>query len=162
MPPITARELYDLALQLEEYRQSFVLYPAQWLAYSYVRGLDWQTVYFDTANQTTVPDAPGVYAFLVQPGVAPQLNGSYIMYVGQTESLRLRYADYLREATGEGTRVRVYTMFHRFSSHLYFSFATSPVEELIEAEDALLRALCPPINSQLPADVSAPVRAFGP
>ena len=159
--PIAARDLYDLAVQLVEHSESFVLYPGLWLGYSYFRALDWQTVYFDTANQAVVPDTPGVYAFLVQPGVAPELNGSYIMYVGRTDSLRVRYGNYLREASGGGSsRIRVYTMFRRFDSHLYFSFAAVPLEELVESEDALLSALCPPINSLLPADVSSPVRAF--
>lgn len=162
MSPIAARDLYDLAVQLAEYSQSFVLYPGLWLGYSYSRTLDWQTVFFDTANRAAVPDTPGVYAFLVKPGVAPDLNGSYIMYVGRTDSLKVRYANYLAEAPGGRSRLRVYTMFRRFDSHLYFSFAAVPLEELVESEDALLSALCPPINSLLPADVSSPVRAFGP
>ena len=161
MPRTRTADQFDLAGQIQIHRVTFVLYPVQWMGYSYPRPLDWSVLPFIAASQASLPDAPGVYAFLVQPKVAPELNGSYIVYVGETDSLRRRYGDYLREAEGGArSRTRLYAMFRRFTTHLHFAFAPVPLNERKEAEAALLSALIPPANSKLPADISRPVRAF--
>jgi hypothetical protein len=154
MTKIQSPALYDLAQEGALFRMHFVLWPKYWTAYRYARKLAWTTIRFSASNQSRIPKTAGVYAFHARPGVAPDLNGSYIMYIGQASSLHRRFGEYLREARGMHARPRLYTMFQNYPDHLHFVYASVPLNELTDAEDALLEALWPPMNAKLPAVIS--------
>lgn len=155
-------EAIDLAGERSAYRTEFMLYPAAWRGYKYARPLDWKTVRFHASERPKLPDEPGVYAFLIQPGVAPALNASYLVYVGETTSLHRRFGDYLREAKGQGRapRIQLYSLFKRFDGYVFFTYATLPAAERKLAELELLQAFTPPLNKRLPATIAAAERAF--
>lgn len=151
----------DLAKRREPYRKRFMLYPPAWRAYGYRRRLHWQTIPFNEAQAPGIPDQAGVYAFLIQPAVAPVLNASYLVYVGETASLRGRFRDYLREQAGhDHARIQLYTLFKDYRRHVHFTYATLPLRHRKRAEDELLTALTPPINKKLPATIAMAERAF--
>lgn len=158
MPPDQIDQQIDLAREARNYSEEFMLFPRFWRDYAYPRALTWVTAPFDPAGRAVIPDASGVYAFLVQPGVAPVLNGSYIMYVGQAKSLYERYGDYLAEARGTGKRIHTREMFRNYAGYLHFTYALVPEAEITEAEDALIEALWPPMNYQVPATIRGAVR----
>lgn len=154
-------EALDLAAERSVYRKEFMLYPAAWSKYGYKRQLDWKTVSFRASERSKLPKEPGVYAFLIQPNVAPVLNASYLVYVGETKSLHRRFGDYLREEAGLGNaRIQLYSLFKYFKGYILFAYATLPEAERKEAEDELIKALTPPINRKLPATIAAAERAF--
>jgi hypothetical protein len=152
---------FDLAKRRAPYRRDFMLYPPFWRSYGYPRKLTWQTVPFAVKRAPTIPDHAGVYAFLIQPGVAPILDVSYLVYVGETVSLKRRFRAYLNEAAGtDGARIQLYALFKMYRRYVHFSYAELPAKERKAAEDALLLALTPPINKKLPATIAGAERAF--
>lgn len=134
--------------------------PPAWASYSFRSSLNWGVVKFEGVNQSRLPVSSGVYAFLIQPNVGNDLNSSFLMYVGQTNSLRRRFGEYLVEARSATARSKLMRMFHKYERHLHFTYATVRSADCESAEEALLRALWPPINSNLPADIRAARRAF--
>lgn len=154
----------DLAEQAELHVRKFVLFPRYWQGYGYADKLDWDAVPFEESSKGSVPDEAGVYAFVVRPGVAPNLEGSYLQYVGETNDLRRRFGEYLGEAAGArkaSTRMRLYRIFDRYDGYVHFTFALTEPSRRKEAEEELLRALWPPCNSRLPAEIAPAVRAMG-
>ena len=151
----------DLAARRSFYRQHFMLDPDAWRGYSYPRSLKWVTIRFRLSEQSRLPNEAGVYAFLIQPGVAPDLDASYLVYVGETKSLRRRFGNYLRESAGRGNvRIQLYSMFKKFKDYVYFTYAVLPESERQQVEIALIAALTPPINRRLPVSIAEAERAF--
>lgn len=157
---LTKDEAHDLALRAKGFRWPFVMLPEYWAAYSATTRLQWRSVKFTKASRPTLPDAPGVYAFLATPRVG-RLHVAFLMYVGQTDSLRRRYRDYQREASPKTkSRPKLYHMFRSYPEHLQFSYALVPLADCVPSEEALMTAFWPPVNHNLPAQIRAARRAF--
>ena len=151
----------DLVSEARRYEQAFMLFPRYWLEYAYPRRLTWNVVPFVAQKKALVPQVPGVYAFLVQSTAPPTLAGCYIMYVGQSNSLKRRFSEYAREESSSSGRPKIRVMLGTWKGFVHFAYAPVPPSELNEAESALLRALWPPMNPNLPADINRVRKAFG-
>lgn len=159
MSPSATLADIDLADLAQSNEQRFVLLPSFWVGFRYSGPLAWTSVPFTSANAAGIPDSAGVYAFLIQPGIAGNLNVSYLMYVGEAKSLAARYRDYLAESRGVKARARLLRMFTKYSDHLHFAYAHVPrLRKRVEAH--LLEAFWPPVNHELPATIRAAKRAF--
>ena len=146
------------------YKVEFMLWPDRWLGFPAAITLDWSSRPFDRSVAGSIVTAPGVYAFVVEPRVPRNLGARYPLYIGKTDrGLRRRFREYLDEADGRTSkpRSRMKRMFLTWRSHLRFYFAQTPAGYApADVENVLLECLIPPMNDQLPASVSAPVRAF--
>jgi hypothetical protein len=161
MASISAQEFVDIISDAAVHWHQILLYPPFWKAYQKTIDLVWQDFPFAASSKPKVPQKPGVYAFLLQPGVA-SLNSSVVMYIGKTDRpLRTRFAEYLREAESAAARPELRRMLHFYRGHLVFSCVPldAPIKPS-DVEDGLLSALTPPVNSSLPARVSRIVNAF--
>src|SRR5688572_24934743 len=101
---------------------TMVMMPKLWTAYSGpTPPLSWSAFPFKDASRRHIPDAAGVYAFLVAPNIAGNLNVSYLMYVGETERpLRDRFGEYLREAQEDRIRPKLLRVLPLYPDHLLF------------------------------------------
>ena len=73
------------------------------------QALTWSLFPFQDASRSQIPNAPGVYAFLIVPNIAGNLNVSYLMYIGKTDRpLRQRFAEYLLEAKSDRIRPNLF------------------------------------------------------
>lgn len=151
--------MLDIVKDAKAHEQKFMLWPRNWIEYDPSVELSWSVFPFRSEAKVSVPDKPGIYAFLVQPGVAPNLNASYLAYVGETErSLRVRFGEYLREAVDPAGRPKVQMWLQMYDGYIYFTCAelSSPVE----VEQKLIDALMPPANSDFSAEVGRVLKAF--
>ncbi len=152
----------DVVKEAKFYEHRFVLWPRQWNAYGLSVSLEWRVLPFVKASERKIPTEPGVYVFLLQPGIASRLEASYPMYVGQTtRSLRERFREYLKEAQRDLGRPKILTLLKPYQGFVYFCCAavtgrSSPM--IIESK--LIEALWPPVNEQYPASVRRIRAAF--
>lgn len=162
MPATRQRQnFYDICKEAKSHVQPMILWPARWNEYKTPASVQWRSHAFNSAVRRKVPDKPGVYAFLIKPGVA-NLNVSYLMYVGKTDrSLRKRFDEYLAEVRGYKGRPAIAVMLHNYRGFIDFCCATvdSP-QRPAKIEKKLLEAFIPPMNKQLPAKISRIISAF--
>lgn len=155
-------DLIDGMREFGPHQHRMFLVPRLWDEYPATTPLNWSSYPFGAGSKPLVPDLPGVYAFLIVPGIAGNLNVSYLMYVGKTDRpLRQRFAEYLLEATSDQVRPKLVTTLALYPKHCHFACAPVPAgvdPEAVEAE--LLAAYVPPGNDRLPAKVSRIVKAF--
>lgn len=133
-----------------------ILSPAQWAGYSNSTPLVWKFVKFDAANAEAVPNATGVYSFVVNPGICEHPGTHYLLYLGRARSvtLRARFRDYLREKTAEKGRAPVQKMLNNWPENLWFYYAKVADSAVIDAlEEDLLAAYLPPVNQNFPAEI---------
>ena len=152
----------DLVKEAKSHKYEFVLWPQRWQQYEPLINYNWITFAFCQDSVEKIPDKPGVYAFLIQPHIADNLDVSYLMYVGQTSrSLKKRFKEYLTEMNSNRGRPKIVTLLQMYQGYLYFSCITldnnvSPHD----VEEELLKALIPPANDQLPAEIRSVIKAF--
>jgi hypothetical protein len=145
----------------KSFTKHFVLMPSRWAAYQAagIPHLVWDVVSFDAGNADQVPTGSGIYAFVIQSGVAPPLAG-WCMYVGKSKQLRSRFRQYIREAASRRGRPKVVYLLNKWPAHLHFWCVAVPETDISRTEDALIRALTPPANDEVAADIRAPHAAF--
>lgn len=151
--------MLDVVKDAKAHEQKFMLWPRNWTEHDPAVNLSWDVFPFRLDAQGGIPNEPGVYAFLIQPGIAPNLNASYLAYVGKTErSLRTRFGEYLREVVDPAGRPKIQMWLQTYESYVYFTCAklASPVD----VERKLIDALMPPANSDFSAEVGRVLRAF--
>lgn len=154
----------DLALNLEArgYRETFLLWPKMWKAWKPPVILKWRGQPFSASSKNRIPNKPGVYAFVIQPGIPPGVPHSVLMYVGMSERpLRQRFGEYLREMNDTTGRPAISTMLQMYQGYLHFYCASvvKPAKPK-EIEEHLLETLAPPMNKQYPATVRRIIGAF--
>lgn len=151
----------DLLMEAALHRKTFMLWPRQWTGYKHASPFDWHVVPFTQTSATGIPTDRGIYAFLIQPKIASDVQASYLVYLGQTDSLRRRFRQYLQEAKSDLGRPKLVSLLTLYRGFLYFSYSTIPEpQDLTPVEDALLEALIPPENDQFPASVRRVINAF--
>lgn len=154
----------DLALNVEArgYRETFLLWPKLWQKWNPPVTLKWRGKPFSGASRSSIPNTPGVYAFVLQPRVPPGVPHSVLMYVGMSDRpLRQRFGEYLREMADPTGRPAINTMLQMYEGYLHFYCA--PVikpGKPKEIEDHLLETLAPPMNKQYPAAIRRITGAF--
>ena len=142
-----------------------VLSPFHWAACKLPVDLTWKAVRFTRANTKNIPQAQGVYTFLVQPGIANHPCCSYLLYVGKTEeqSFKQRYQQYLREqrAGDESKRPHVTDMLDKWNGFLWFYFARiEQADQIGNVENTLLAAYLPPSNKTFPGKVGRALKVL--
>jgi hypothetical protein len=153
----------DAVSDAKAHEVRMILWPCQWQKCQLEGNLHWQVFEFKDESTNTIPSLPGVYAFLVQPRLAGNLDASYLMYIGKTDrSLRQRCQEYLQETIDPSGRPKIVDTLIRYSGYIYFSCATiiDPAIAPQKIEEELLKALIPPMNSELPAEVRRIMNAF--
>jgi hypothetical protein len=154
----------DLAISIEArgHRQTLLLWPQLWKKHNLRIKLRWKGKPFSAGSKTSIPNKPGVYAFVIQPGVPTGVPVSVLMYIGMCDRpLRERFGEYLREMNDPSGRPAITTMLRMYNGYLHFYCAcvakpTKPAS--IEAH--LIETLAPPMNKQYPAKISRIIGAF--
>ncbi len=152
VPETTPVKAVVFAKRLAKYE--FELYPQLWERSGYaqvMRSAKWKHVFFNQANRAKVPKESGIYMFVVAPRHAYLRDHTYIFYVGKAHDLYHRYGEYLDEKLGEDLemdRERIVDFLNYFKGHVYFNYATCPVEELVQREDYLVDHIYPWANSR--------------
>lgn len=143
---------------MKAHRCDFVLWPRQWRTYNGVH--DWTMYKLIGQERNNIPDQPGIYTLLIQPGIANHSACSYLMYVGQTNSLHRRFDEYLSERRRETGRPKILRLLNKYPDNIWFCFTIAPENSLDAMEENLINAYLPPANDQLPAEIRRVMRAF--
>lgn len=152
----------DLVAKAKLHTHEFTLWPDRWRVCNLKASLSWNTYTFSEESISSIPEKPGVYAFLIQPKIANNLNTSYLIYIGKTERrLKDRFQEYLREVSNPIGRPKIIHWLSLYAGYLYFSCTpVEPPNTLESTEDELLKAFIPPANDMLPAEVRRVFQAF--
>jgi hypothetical protein len=137
-----------------------ILHPELWRKLTLSVLLQWIIEPFNRKAAARIPDVyGGVYAFVVQPGIANFAHASYLLYIGKTEGkegFRQRYKQYLTHSVETKTRrPRLRRMFDHWPNHLWFCYARVNLQgkQLEAIENSLLGAFLPPYNGEFPGEV---------
>jgi hypothetical protein len=105
---------------------------------------------------------PGIYTLLVQPGIASHPSCSYLMYVGQTHNLHLRFLNYLKYEKRIRKRPNIFRLLNIYDDHIWFCFTKVAPDELDKYENGLMNAYIPPVNdvNRFPAEMRKLKGAF--
>lgn len=143
-----------------KYKRNFIVCPEQWETLDGLHeDLDWKEIQFKEENKDLLPEVEGLYMFMASP---KKLNASfinYLFYVGETNSIKQRFEDYLRKiANPKSGQYKMYALIDEFSSNLYFRYVEFPGlnqrgRRIIE--DQFLVAFLPPINSKYPQQLQS-------
>jgi hypothetical protein len=157
--------LVDFITQVDEEkanREEFILSAARWQAYADPPSgaINWAVVPFDSASAPRIPTGKGVYGFVISSGVAPSI-ANYLMYIGKAEKgLRARFREYLTEVENPKGRPSVVYHLGKYLAYVWFWYSLLPDNEIVDAEDALINALTPPVNKSLRAEIRRAHAAF--
>lgn len=142
------------------------MWPEHWQKYKEPSVLTWDSVPFEASQKSSLPDQPGVYAFIIQAEMSAGLQPSYLVYIGQTtnQTLKERFGQYLREI-GKGIgRPKLVAHLPLYEGHTHFHFAEIPNGSAVRPKDVeskLLSGFVPPFNSDFEGEVSEFRSAFG-
>lgn len=141
----------DLKLHIRK----FLLYPNYWFDTdnrSKIK-LNWKVIKFNKSNKSKLPDAKGIYCFIVVPKIPNFFETRYLFYLGQTtRTFKERYQEYLNDLEGKGKpRPKVFEMLKLFKNSLYYYYAELESDDDIdEIEEKLLNTFVPHINTSIP------------
>lgn len=132
-------------------------YPKRWNTFAGKHQLVWQSRPFITNSRATIPGDPGFYCFVVANAAASLPAVFFPLYAGETDNLKRRFGDYLREKTSPSGRVQVRKFLNVFSGEVAFAFApyNSDTVTRRSIEKELNDALMPPYSQK---DFSAAVK----
>ena len=155
-------KLLNERAKLKTHRWSFPLWPRSWRAYNLPDSFSWEIYPFQRNQVNNIPSQPGIYSFVIQPGIASHFHCSYLMYIGRTErTLRVRFREYLRDQNNPEGRPKILELLNRYKGFLHFCCSTiEETERITEIEEALISAFLPPCNDQLPAEIRRIAGAF--
>lgn len=159
---MSVADLLNERAELKAHRWFFRLWPRQWAAYNLPDSFNWEIYPFQHAQIENIPSQPGIYSFVIQPGIASHFHCSYLMYIGKTgRTLRERFREYFRERNYPESRPKILEMLNRYEGYLHFCcLAIEEKEQITEIEEALISAFLPPCNDQLPANIRRIAGAF--
>jgi hypothetical protein len=104
---------------------TFCLWPTQWMTYNLSDPFNWEIHPFHRDQINNIPNEPGIYSFVIQPGIASHPYCSYLMYIGQTErALRVRFREYLYERRNLRGRRRILRLLNKYQGYLHFCCST--------------------------------------
>lgn len=152
--------------EVKAHGHTFYLWPKLWQEYVEDSGhiFSWNERKFLDSEASNIPNEPGLYTFVIQPGIANHPLNSYIMYIGKTNrTLRHRFKEYLREMQRETGRPKIVRMLNKYPDNIFFCYTIvqESTSELIDKERALMTAWLPPGNwPRLPARVRRIVGAL--
>ncbi|MBY0358217.1 MAG: hypothetical protein K2W82_09475 [Candidatus Obscuribacterales bacterium] len=151
--------------EAKAHRHTFLMWPAAWKKYKEATGLKWKSVQFDAQKKKSIPEEPGVYAFIIMPEKSAGLQPTYLVYIGQTtkQTLRERFGQYITEISSGKGRPKLVANLPKYVGYTYFFYAVIPAggKATPEAiEDQLLGGFVPPFNTEFKGEVGKFVRAF--
>jgi hypothetical protein len=148
-------------------------YPKRWKDFARKYKLTWKAIRFTKSLQQSVPDAPGIYCFLVSHSHPSVPAVGYPLYVGVTgisknkgavpRTLRTRFGEYIREKHSQEGRLHVRKFLKVFERELLFMCAPESMspEAMTEMEKQLNDALMPPYSiKDFTGEVGAQRRAW--
>jgi hypothetical protein len=157
---VAVKDVIDEQNEYMAHGHKFTLWRRQWEEYVDACTLDWQLHRLTDQERPGIPEEPGIYTLLIQPGIANHPACSYLMYVGKTISLHRRFGEYLNQEKRETGRPKIFRLLNMYPDHIWFCFSLVPQADLDTVEETLLVAYIPPANDQLPAEVRGPAGAF--
>ena len=155
-------DIIDEQDQVKTYSSTFTLWPQAWKNYNLSAPFNWEIHPFQQNQVGNIPREPGIYSFVIQPGIASHPCCSYLMYIGKTKrTLRQRFNEYLREQDNPKGRTKILRLLNQYQGYLHFCCSKiAETERIGEIEDALITAFIPPCNAQFPATIRHIVGAF--
>ena len=159
---MSVNDLIEQQDLLKAHQWTFSLWPQQWKRYNLHYLFNWEIHPFNKDQIRCIPREPGIYSFMIQPGVASHPHCSYIMYIGRTcYTLHSRFRRYLREQNDPAGRSKVVRFLNKYRGYIYFSCSIiSETEQIEKIENELISAFLPPCNSQFPAEIRPVIGAF--
>jgi len=151
------------SMAMKSHTESFILWPKMWKEFDASKyPCSWTQVKLEETERVKVPDAPGVYTLLIQPGIAFHPSCSYLMYVGQAISLKNRFRNYLVDEKKQQKRPKIFYMLNTYENCIWFCFTLVSKVALNDYENELMSAFIPPKNSdnRLPAGIRPSRGAF--
>lgn len=136
--------LVDLVGKVDELKankETFVLWKTQWRSYQDEHNWTHTRLLRSRANE--IPTCAGIYTLVLEPGIAGHPSRSYLMYVGQAESLRTRFKDYLTGERDPEGRPRVAYFLRKYSHYVCFCCTEVPLGDLERVEEKLISAYIP-------------------
>lgn len=150
------------------FRQEFLLNPQHWKGLDLTLDLNWQRVEFTDSNKENIPEAPGIYAFVISNRDSNVPVNGYIMYIGvagykigSSRNLKIRFKEYIDEER-RLKRPQVHAMLNFWKGYLDFHFVelSQDQHDLLEIEEKLCGALRPPCNqNDFDAEIKSIVKA---
>lgn len=144
--------------EMRAHQYAFTLWPLRWATYSETH--EWQLSRLADSELGNIPDAPGIYTLLALPGIANHPVCSYLMYVGQTISLRRRFREYLSKERKESGRPKLFRFLNIYPDQVWFCFTSVDAALLDNVENGLKNAYIPPLNDAYSGELSKVVGAF--
>ena len=159
---MSVKDLIEEQDQLIAHHYTFFLWPQKWSAYSLSDQFNWETHPFQANQVRNIPSEPGIYSFIIQPGIASHPHSSYLMYIGRTERpLRVRFGEYLRERENPLGRPKIVRLLNKYQGYIHFCCSVVlQADRIAEIEKALIEAFLPPCNDQFSTEVNRVVGAF--
>lgn len=151
----------DIVRETDEMKscvQHFTLWPRQWQTYT--QSHTWQNEKLEMARATRIPESPGIYTLIIQPGIAGHPSCSYLMYVGQTGSLRRRFREYLGMERRQDGRPKISYFLNKYDQFIFFCYTLVSMEALDNVEQGLENAYLPPLNKEYEGTIGTSVGAF--
>lgn len=142
----------------EEFREAsihshdFILWPTKWETYS--KSHEWHLIKLVDSERDNIPASPGIYTLIVKPNVADHPANSYLMYVGQSTSLRRRFGEYLNKERKPSGRPKIFMFLKMYPNNVWFCFTQVQPSSLNIVESGLRDALFPPLNEQFSGKLS--------
>jgi excinuclease UvrABC nuclease subunit len=158
---MSSRSVNDLADQIDEVKihtYHFTLWPRQWQGYTQSHG--WDREKLERAKTNQIPESPGIYTLILQPGIAGHPSCSYLMYVGRTVSLRRRFREYLSRESLDIGRPRIFYFLKRYKGYIFFCYTVVTDDILPDMEKKLVDAYVPPLNQQYRGEIGRAMGAF--
>ena len=129
-----------------------------WHEYDETLTFDWESAKLRASDRMAVPAECGIYSLILDPHLGGHPHCTYLMYVGQTTSLKRRFGTYL--TTERRKRSKVSRLLNDYDAYIYFCFTRLPFDRLNEVEDALSTAYLPSCNSKFKGIMQQVVDAF--
>ncbi|MDR2719244.1 MAG: GIY-YIG nuclease family protein [Nitrososphaerota archaeon] len=155
-PPIT--DIIDDYKNSACWRKEFFLCPTAWSQYHFSH--QWQGNKLEENSIDQIPDSPGIYTLILQPNIAGHPSCSYLVYVGQTVSLRNRFKDYLRKEKRAKGRPKLFMFLNMYDGFVCFYYTLISQDQLNTVEKGLLVAYQPPLNTAIPGKLGKIRRAW--
>lgn len=160
---MTVNDFIEERMLLGAHRYTFSLWPQQWVAYNLPDLFHWEIHPFQRDQTENIPSEPGIYSFVIQPGIASHPSCSYLMYIGKTaRTLQQRFKEYFNEQQNAAKgRPKILGLLNQYQGYLYFCCSVIAEAERIEQiECALINAFLPPCNDQFSSEIGRIMRAL--
>ena len=148
--------------ELKAHTWPLTMWPQRWASYNLPDQFNWEIYPFRRDQTNNIPNQPGIYSFVVQPGIASYSYCSYLMYIGKTmRPLQERFKEYFLEQNNPAGRPLILDVLYDYQGYILFCCsAIGQRERINEIENSLVRAFLPPCNDQFPAGVRRTSKAF--